>query len=75
MDNLTQKDNFILTFEKSVKECWNKAALDDYNVSSVTYGELAKEIETNVLCWKAAGLAKDEDTLYRKADFRTYQLR
>ena len=60
MDNLTQKDNFILTFEKSVKECWNKAALDDYNVSSVTYGELAKEIETNVLCWKAAGLAKDD---------------
>ncbi len=56
MDNLTQKDNFILTFENSVKDCWNKAALDDFKVSSITYGELAKEIETNVLFWKAAGL-------------------
>ena len=60
MDNLTQKDNFILTFENSVKECWNKAALDDFRTSSITYGELAAEIETNVLFWKAAGLKKDD---------------
>ena len=60
MDTLTQKDNFILTFEKSVRECWNKPALDDYRVSSITYGELAREIETNVLLWKAAGLRKDD---------------
>lgn len=60
MDNLTQKDNFIFTFENSVKECWNKAALDDFRTSSITYGELAAEIETNVLFWKAAGLKKDD---------------
>ncbi len=56
MYNLTQNENFILRFENSVKECWNKAALDDYNVSSITYGQLAEEIEKNVLVWKAAGL-------------------
>ena len=60
MDILTQKDNFILTFENSVKECWDRPALDDYKVSSINYGELAREIETNVLFWKAAGLKKDD---------------
>lgn len=60
MYELKQKDNFILTFENSVKECWDKAALDDYNTSSVTYGELAAEIEKTVLCWKAAGLKKGD---------------
>lgn len=56
MYKLTQNDNFILRFENSVKECWNKTALDDYNVSSITYGQLAEEIEKNILVWKAAGL-------------------
>lgn len=56
MYNLTQNDNFILRFENSVKECWNKTALDDYNVSNITYGQLAEEIEKNILVWKAAGL-------------------
>ncbi|MBQ5583010.1 MAG: AMP-binding protein [Bacteroidales bacterium] len=56
MYNLTQNENFILCFENSVKECWNKTALDDYNVSSITYGQLAEEIEKNILVWKAAGL-------------------
>lgn len=60
MYELKQKDNFILTFENSVKECWNKAALDDYNSTSVTYGELAADIERLVLCWKAAGLKKGD---------------
>lgn len=60
MYELKQKDNFILTFENSVKECWDKPALDDYNSSSVTYGELAADIERLVLCWKAAGLKKGD---------------
>lgn len=60
MYELKQKDNFILTFENSVKECWNKQALDDYNSCSVTYGELAADIERLVLCWKAAGLKKGD---------------
>lgn len=60
MYELKQKDNFILTFENSVKECWNKQALDDYNSCSVTYGELAADIEKLVLCWKAAGLKKGD---------------
>ena len=60
MYELTQKDNFILRFENSVKECWNKAALDDYRTSSVTYGELAADIEKMVLCWRAAGLQKGD---------------
>lgn len=60
MYELKQKDNFILTFENSVKECWNKQALDDYNSCSVTYGELAADIEKLVLCWKTAGLKKGD---------------
>lgn len=47
---------FIKTFENSIKECWDKPALDDYKVSSLTYGELAAEIETMHLVWKQAGL-------------------
>jgi AMP-binding enzyme len=47
---------FIKTFENSIKECWDKPALDDYKVSSLTYGELAAEIEAMHLVWKKAGL-------------------
>jgi len=50
-------DYFIKTFENSIKECWDKPALDDYKVSSLTYGELAAEIEAMHLVWKKAGLA------------------
>lgn len=60
MYELKQKDNFILTFENSVKQCWDKPALDDFNSSSITYGELAADIERLVLCWKAAGLNKGD---------------
>lgn len=60
MYELKPTDNFIYTFEQSVKECWNKSALDDYNTSSVTYGELAAELEKMVLVWKAAGLKKGD---------------
>ena len=56
MYNLTKKDDFIKVFEQSVKECWNKPALGEYNNPFLTYGELAAEIEKNILCWKAAGL-------------------
>lgn len=60
MYELKPTDNFIYTFEQSVKECWNKSALDDYNTSSVTYGELAAELEKMVLVWKTAGLKKGD---------------
>ncbi len=60
MYELTQKDNFILRFENSVKECWDKSALDDYRTSSITYGELAADIDKMVLCWRAAGLRKGD---------------
>ena len=60
MQKLTQKDNFILRFEEAVKSCWNNPALDDFSKSSVTYGELAKDLETMILLWKAAGLKKGD---------------
>lgn len=60
MYKLKPTDNFIYTFENSVKECWNKPALDDYKVSSITYGQLAAEIEELVLFWKAIGLVKGD---------------
>ena len=60
MQKLTQKDNFILRFEEAVKSCWNNPALDDFSKSSVTYGELAKDLETMILLWEAAGLKKGD---------------
>ena len=56
MHILTENDNFLLRFEESVKQCWDKPAVSDFRKSCTTYGEFAKEIETNVLLWKAAGL-------------------
>ena len=47
---------FVKTFEKSIKECWDAPALDDYKVSSITYGELAAEIEVMHLVWRKAGM-------------------
>ena len=60
MYELKPNDNFIVVFENTVKECWNKSGLDDYKVASYTYGELATEIEKMALVWKAAGLKKSD---------------
>ena len=49
MYELKPNDNFIVVFENTVKECWNKSGLDDYKVASYTYGELATEIEKMAL--------------------------
>lgn len=56
MYDLKKKDDFIKVFEQSVKECWDKPALGEYNNPFLTYGALAEEIEKNILCWKEAGL-------------------
>ena len=53
---LTKKDDFICVFEQSMKECWDKTALVEFQNPGLTYGGLAAEIEKNLLCWKAAGL-------------------
>lgn len=53
---------FIKTFEETIKNCWEKPALNDYKSEVITYGELAKKIETLHLIWKAAGL-KDGDKI------------
>ena len=51
---------FIKTFEESVKNSWNSPALNDYKNEVVTYGELAKKIETMHLVWRAAGLKEGD---------------
>lgn len=51
---------FIKTFEKSVKSCWGNPALNDYKSEALTYGELARKIETWHLIWKAAGLKEGD---------------
>ncbi len=51
---------FIKTFEESVKSCWNSPALNDYKNEVITYGELAKKIETMHLVWRAAGLKEGD---------------
>jgi len=56
MYDLTLKDSFLRRFEQSVKECWNKTALVEYNQAGITYGELAAELEKTLLWWRAAGL-------------------
>ena len=56
MYDLKKKDDFIKVFEQSVKECWEKPALGEYNNPFLTYGARAEEIEKNILCWKEAGL-------------------
>ena len=53
---LTKKDDFIKVFENSVKECWDKTALVEFRIPGLTYGDLAAEIQKNILCWKSAGL-------------------
>lgn len=47
---------FIRTFENTLHNCWDKPALDEYKTSSITYGQLAADIETIHLYFKAAGL-------------------
>lgn len=56
MYNLTLEDSFLRRFEQSVKACWDKTALVEYNQAGITYGELAAELEKTVLWWRAAGL-------------------
>ena len=56
MYNLTNKDSFLRYFERSVMECWNKPAIDEYKATSITYGELAAELDETVRWWRAAGL-------------------
>ena len=56
MYNLTKKDSFLRYFERSVKECWDKPAIDEYKATSITYGELAAELDKTVRWWRAAGL-------------------
>lgn len=60
MKALTQTDSFIRTFAHSVVDCWDKAAIDEYNSTSITYGELAAQIEKIILVWHAAGLKRGD---------------
>ncbi|MBR3884018.1 MAG: AMP-binding protein [Bacteroidaceae bacterium] len=48
--------SFIKTFEETVKCCWDNPAINDYNCSARTYGDLAREIAIMHLVWREAGL-------------------
>ena len=41
MHILTEKDNFLLRFQDSVKQCWDQPAVSDFRKSTTTYGEFA----------------------------------
>ena len=56
MYDLTLQDSFLRRFEQSVKACWDKTALVEYNQPGISYGELAAELEKTCLWWRAAGL-------------------
>ena len=48
--------SFIKRFESSVRENWQQSALNNYRHDSMSYAELAAEIETLHLLWQDAGL-------------------
>ena len=48
--------NFIERFETSVKECWNNPAVTDYKSNTWTYKQVAEEIATMHMIWRAAGI-------------------
>lgn len=52
--------NFIEKFENSIKENWNNAALTDYRGETWTYSQIAEEITTMHLVWRAAGIRKGD---------------
>ena len=56
MYDLTLQDSFLRRFEQSVKACWDKTAIVEYNQPGISYGELAAELEKTCLWWRAAGL-------------------
>src|SRR5574344_2391824 len=49
-------ENFSKLFENAVKEHWNDSALSDFKKDTISYHELAEEIETLGLLWKKIGL-------------------
>ena len=52
--------NFIEKFENSVKENWNKSALTDYRGETWRYSQVAEEITTMHLVWRAAGIKQGD---------------
>ena len=57
---LTLEENFVRRFVNSAKRCWNSPALDDYRVSSITYGDLMADIERLLILWNTSGLDKGD---------------
>jgi Long-chain acyl-CoA synthetases (AMP-forming) len=52
--------SFIKRFEQTSRECWSCPALNNYNETTLTYGDLAQEIGKLHLEWKKAGLVKGD---------------
>ena len=52
--------NFIEKFENSIKENWNKSALTDYRGETWRYSQVAEEITTMHLVWRAAGIKQGD---------------
>ena len=57
---LKEMKNFIERFETSVKENWDNAALSDYRGETWSYSQVAHEIATMHLVWKAAGITEGD---------------
>lgn len=68
MNHFDNFDNFILTFQNSVRNNWNSPAIGDYTKDTLTYAQLAREIGTLQLLWQNAGLdAGDKVALNAKS--------
>lgn len=57
---MEQSKSFIKSFETSIKECWDAPALDEFKVSSLTYGGLAAEMDKYKTLWTKLGLVKGD---------------
>ena len=52
--------NFISRFQEIVKTCWATPAVSDYRSATLTYADMAYEIEKMHLVWREAGLVKGD---------------
>jgi len=53
-------DHYLHTLQESVKACWDKQAVCNYNGESFTFGQMAENIEKLHVFFEKAGIVKGE---------------
>ncbi len=55
-----QEKSFNLLFESTIKEHWNRPALTDYQGQTLSYGDVAKQVEQFHLLFERLGIERGE---------------